>query len=467
MQIPVINGIYTDENSDFRTSYPRNLVPVPKKQGVSNGYLRPGDGIVSDGSGPGKDRGGFNWNGTCYRVMGSDLVSIDKYGVITVIGDVGLGGLVSFDYSFDYLAIASGNNLFYWDNSSLQKVVDTDLGNVVDVVWVDGYFMTTDGEFLVVTDIADPFAVNPLKYGSSEVDPDPVKAVLKVRNEVHAVNRHTIEVFDNTGGTGFPFQRIDGAQITRGSVGTHSCCVFDTESIAFVGGGRGEPVSVWLGASGQTAKISTREIDQILQEYPESDLVDVKVEQRIDKSHKWLYIHLPDQTLVYDANASQAIGEHIWFILTSGVNDKGQYLAKNFVWAYDKWLVGNPSTSDVGYITESISSHWGNKVTWDFGTTIIYNQGNGVIFNELELVSLTGRVALGDDPQISTQYSLDGETWSQEKYIRSGKRGERSKRLVWLQQGSMRNMRMQRFRGDSDSHLSFARLEARLEALAF
>jgi hypothetical protein len=31
----------------------------------------------------------------------------------------------------------------------------------------------------------------------------------------------------------------------------------------------------------------------------------------------------------------------------------------------------------------------------------------------------------------------------------------------------MRNWRIQRFRGDSDSHMSFARLEAQIEALAF
>jgi hypothetical protein len=35
--------------------------------------------------------------------------------------------------------------------------------------------------------------VDSFKYGSSEVDPDPVKALLKVRNEVYALNRHTIE----------------------------------------------------------------------------------------------------------------------------------------------------------------------------------------------------------------------------------------------------------------------------------
>ena len=73
----------------------------------------------------------------------------------------------------------------------------------------------------------------------------------------------------------------------------------------------------------------------------------------------------------------------------------------------------------------------------------------------------------GDDPIIGTQYSLDGVTWSQEKTIKAGKSGERQKRLVWLQQGTMQNWRTQRFIGTSDAHLSFARLEAQIEPLAF
>ena len=64
-----------------------------------------------------------------------------------------------------------------------------------------------------------------------------------------------------------------------------------------------------------------------------------------------------------------------------------------------------------------------------------------------------------------TQYSTDGETWSMEKAISAGKQGDRSKRLVWFQQGHMKQQRVQRFRGTSDTHVSIARLEASLEPL--
>jgi hypothetical protein len=444
------------------------MVPVPKNSGISTGYLRPGDGLVANGTGPGIDRGGINWQGECYRVMGTKLVSVASNGAVTVLGDVGgpVNTLVTFDYSFDELAIASGGRLYYWDNSTLTQVTDPDLGVVLDVVWVDGYFMTTDGEFLIVTELSDPTQVNPLKYGSSEVDPDPVVALLKLRNEVYALNRNTVEVFDNIGGDLFPFQRIDGAQLQKGVVGTFACCVY-IDRIAFLGSGRNESPSIYVGAAATTQKISTQEIDELLLTYTEAQLSLVKLEARNDKSHQHLYVHLPDRTIVYDAAASEALGDQVWFTLTTTVVGFAQYRARNLVWAYDKWLVGDPQSSTIGYLVDDIGSHWGQQVRWEFGTIIAYNEGKGALFQKMELVSLTGRVALGTNPQISTSYSLDGLSYSQDRYIYVGTIGNTNKRLAWFQQGHMRNWRIQRFRGDSDSHIAFARLEMQIEGLLY
>lgn len=470
MQIEILSGIYTDNGPDFRTAYPVNLMPVPMSSGISSGYLRPGEGIVANGVGPGTDRGGVYWNGICYRVMGTKLVTVSATGVVTVLGDVGgpVDSLVTFDYSFDLLAIASGTRLYYWNPTAatLTQNTDPDLGIVLDLVWVDGYFMTTDGEFLVVTELSNPLAVNPLKYGSAEADPDPVVALLKLRNEVYALNRNTVEVFDNVGGEFFPFARIDGAQIQKGVVGTFACCVY-MEQIAFLGSGRNESPGIYMGANATASKISTQEIDDILLGYTEAQLATVKLEARNDRSHQHLYVHLPDRTLVFDGAATQALNQPVWFVLASTTVGFSQYRARNLVWAYDKWLVGDPLSSNVGYLVDNVGTHWGQKVRWEFGTMIVYNEGNGVLFHELELVSLAGRVALGVNPQISTSYSLDGLSWSQDRFIEVGTIGNTKKRLTWFQQGSMRNWRIQRFRGDSDSHISFARLEAQIEGLAY
>jgi hypothetical protein len=314
-------------------------------------------------------------------------------------------------------------------------------------------------------ELLDPMTVNPLKYGSSEVDPDPVVALLKLRNEVYALNRNTVEVFDNVGGELFPFARIDGAQLQKGVVGTQACCVY-IERIAFLGSGRNEAPGIYLGAAATTQKISTQEIDNLLLNYSEAQLALVKLEARNDKAHQHLYVHLPDRTIVYDAAASQALEDQVWFTLTTTLSGFAQYRARNMVWVYDKWMIGDPQSSTIGYLVQDTGHHWGQQVRWEFGTLIVYNESNGALFNELELVSLTGSVALGKNPQISTSYSVDGKAYSQDRSISVGTIGS-NKRLAWFQQGHMRNWRIQRFRGDSDAHLSFMRLEAQIEALAY
>lgn len=465
MQIPIVNGIYTDEIAEFRTAYPRNLVPVTKDIGLSKGYLRPAEGIVEYQTSPGVDRGGINWQGVCYRIAGSSLIKILANGSYVTLGDVGgSSSQCTLDYSFDRLAVCSDGNFYYWDGTTLTQVTDSDLGTVIDFIWVDGYFMTTDGTYVVVTDITDPFAVSPLKYGSAEIDPDPILAILKLHNEPYALNRYTIQVYENIGGSGFPYQVVNGATITRGTIGTHTAVVFK-DAIAFVGSGRDEPPAVWLGVNAQTTKLSTREIDTILQTYSESVLSNAVVETRIDKDHAHLLIHLPDQTLVYDAIASQLLQEPVWFTLDSGGYTKSLYRARNLVWCYDQWLVGDPILGRYGYLANNISTHYGTTIGWEFGTTIIYNESRGAIIHELELVTLPGRVPLGADPTIWTSYSKDGETWSIERSIQAGKQGERNKRLVWFQQGSINSWRVQKFRGTSDAYLSVARLEAQVEAL--
>lgn len=466
MQVPILSGIYVAPKSvDFLSSYPRNLVPVPKDHGIAKGYLRPADGIDTQGSGgPGIDRGGCNWDGSLYRVMGTNLCKVGPDGLVTVLGDVGGAGRVTIDSGFDRLAVASGKKLFYWDGTTLTQVTDVDLGDVLDVTWISGYYLTTDGTYIVSTDLNDPTSVTTLHYGAADSDPDPIRAVDALRNEAYAFNRYTIEVFQNVGGTGFPFSAIPGAQVGRGIIGTHTV-VSIGGTFVFMGSGRREPPGIYLMTPGDTRKLSTREIDAILQGYTEEQLAASFMEARIEKDHTHVMVHLPDQCLVYDVSGSVAYGEHVWFSLTSSVNGIGQYRASGLVWCYDRWNVGDPQSGAIGYLTGEHSLHWGEKTGWEFGASVLYGAGNDGIVHELELVCLTGKVAQDVDPVIWTSYSKDGETWSQERTARAGTRGERAKRIVWRTQGTMGHWRVQRFRGTSDAHVSISRLEAQIEPL--
>lgn len=464
VQVPILSGIYADARARFRVRYPRNLVPVPQAQGISAGYLAPADGIATFGAGPGLDRGGINWDGVCYRVMGTKLVRVEESGAVNVLGDVGGGGAVTMDYGFDALAIWSGGRLYYWDGD-LRRVSDPDLGTVIDGKWFAGYYVSTDGVSIVVTDLGDKFSVNPLKYGSSEADPDPVLAIDELRNEVYSLGRYTIEAFQNVGGSGFPLQRIDGAHVPVGIVGTHAYAQF-LQTFAFVGSARNEPPAVYLMAPGSAQQISTSEIDQILATLTDDELAALLVETRVDKGHRHLLVHTPTQTLVYDAAASSSAREPVWFTLDSGdLGGPRAYRARGLVWCYGRWLCGDTESSSVGALTADTADHYGAKIGWDFGTPVVYNGGRGAIVHQVELVALTGGVPLGVDPVVWSSYSTDGQTWGVERPRKAGQAGERDKRLIWRNCGMLRNWRVQRFRGTSDARLSFARLEVQVEAL--
>jgi Phage stabilisation protein len=464
MQIPILSGIFTDSAADYRTSYPVNKVPVPKDVGVSAGYLRHADGIAEHCTGPGVDRGGIIWDGNHYRVMGTSLVLISESGVVSVLGDVGSGGWVTMDYGFGRLAIASGGRLYYWDGSALTLVTDPDLGTVNSLVWGDGYYLTTDGTYIVQTELTDPTSVNPLKYGSSEADPDGVVALRKVRRELHVLNKHTTEVYQNIGGEFFAWTPIPGAQIQRGCVGPNACAVY-MDSVAFVGGGRNEPPGVYIAQNGSSAKLSTREIDTLLLSLTDEQLAAIVVETRTDKAHNNLLVHLPDRCVVYDSAASQVMQVPVWHVLTSGVSGFSTYRAKGLVYLGGKWFAGDPTSFKVGTLTGATGAHYGSPTGWEFGTTIVYNEGRGAIIHALELVALTGRVDIGVDPTIWTSHSDDGMSWGQERPIKAGMVGDRTRRLQWRTLGHMRNVRIQKFRGTSDARLSFSRLEATIEAL--
>lgn len=468
MQVPILNGTYSDVGADFRTAYPRNMVPVPKNTGIAAGYLRTAEGLVRFDSGApaisGSDRGGILWNGTVYRVIGSKLVTVSSTGVVSILGDVGSGGRVTLDYSFDRLAISSGGNLYYW-NGSLTQVTDADLGVCNDVIFIDGYFMSTDGEFLVVTELNDPTQVDPLKYGSSEVDPDPIKGLMKFRNEVYAFNRYTTEVFDNIGGTGFPFQRIDGAMVPKGIIGKDCKCAI-AQSLAILGSGRGEAPGVYLINGGSAEKVSTREIDDALSAYTEAELESAVLESRKHRNHDHLYIHLPNETWVFDLSATQAQGEPVWFALSSDSSGYGAYRARNFVYAYSKWLCGDTVDQRIGYLSDDVSTHYGSVVGSQFDTTLIYNEGRSAIIRSMELIGLPGRAELGDAPVVYASRTEDGLTYSDEKPVSIGNHGQYTKRMQWRSFGRFRLYCGVRFRFAHDSIVAFTRLECDFEGLS-
>lgn len=462
-QIPLLSGIRTTANADFAITYPINLEPVSMDQGLSKGYLRSSAGTSDFGSGPGIDRGGRVWNGLHFRVMGTKLVTVSASGVSAILGDVGGAGPVTFTRFDSYLAIRSSTNLFYWNGLTLVQVTDTDLGPCLDVVRLNTQLFSTDGQYIVAAQLADPTQVDPNKYGSAETDPDTITGLFVIRNEMFALGQYTIDVFSYTGGSGFPASLSQGATIPYGCVGAMAKTRFG-QSFAFVGGGENEAIGVRIAGSGTAEKISTRTIDDALAAEPNP--AGIVLERRVSRDEERLLIHLSSTTWCFFMNASQRSGEKVWTQLQSGQGMSKPYRPRNATFFNNQWTVGDTETSALAVLNDSTGMHFGEAVGWQFSTTLIYNAAKGFIIHTLELIGLPGRGQTTDEAVIFLSYTHDGQQWSMERENRIGRPNQRQKRMLWSPHKRARNYLGLKFRGDSSSLAGFAAIEAEIEALS-
>lgn len=465
-QIPILSGIVGRSTPDFYKSHPLNMVPVVESgdgsgSGISKGYLRSPAGIATKATIANADRGGYVWKGKHYRVIGTKLAMMLDDGTIVPVGDVGTGGPVTWAESFDRLAINSGAALWYYSGTALTQVTDADLGPVLSLAWSDGYFITTDGTSIVITELNDPTSIDPLKYGSSEAVPDPISGLLALRGEVYALNRYSIEVFSNRGTTGFPFARNRGAEIGKGCVGPNAFSPF-VETFAFVGSGRNETCAVYLAGSGQAIKISPRAMDDELSRLTADELAGIEVEQRNSSGQLELLVHLPRQTWVYGWVSSQQLDQPVWYRLASGVSADAGYEPRHFTLFNGRWWAG--SQVKIGVVDDAIATVFDTAPRYAFDTLFIYNGGMGAILHSLELVAMAGRSGDTSAP-VMMSYTNDGSTYSQQRPSRTGARGNRSARPAWRQCGLVRNWRGYRFEGRLTDPVAFARLEAQIEGL--
>lgn len=454
MRLPMISGVVADGTAEFGTSYPLNLEVVAVDNKIASAQFRATAGAIPFATGPGVDRGGINWNGILYRVMGTKLVQVSEGGSISILGDVGGSGPVTCDIAFQHMIVRSSDQLYYWDGATLTHVTDTDLGPVVDMLWIDGYTMTTDGTSIIVTELNDPTSVLPLKYGSAEEDPDMVTGLIKVRDEAAALGLNTIQFFQNVGGSGFPFQAVKGATIPVGCVGPLAKCLY-ADSFAFVGSARNEAIGVYLAGSGSATRISSRAIDDELAKVADPSVIEL--ENRTWRAERRLLVHLPDKTLVFLFNASKILGEPVWYIAQSGHGDP--YRLRHAVGAYGKIFVGDTLSNAIGELSDTVGTHFGDDGEWAFDVGLLYNEANGGIVKKIELIGLPGRAPRDVQGTAWLSMTLDGQNFSVERGIPMGTTGQTKLRLQWRPRVNFRNWIGFRFRGSLAAMPGFAACE--------
>jgi len=417
IQVPIIRGDRVLDSGDYGDSIPINMTAVAKEIKGAAGYLISHDGLTLAYTGQGADRGSIyneRWKRS-FRVSGEKLIEITGAGVV-VIGDILGSARCRFAYSFQSIMIVSSGNVYRYDGTTLTLMTDPDFGRPIDVWWADQYYLFTDGEYLYHTDVNDETSINPLKFATSEISPDPTLAGGRTQdNLVIALNRYTSEYFINQANDNFAYSRINQKAVNVGIVSTGGWVEIKGR-VYLLGGAKNEAVSVHVLGAGQAESISTRYIDGILESYSETELSTAWLESRVSKQDKFLYLHLPNHVFCLSISIAEKLGKEVaWSELRSPGDTP--WRGCNGVYDVNKnaWYYGDKLNSNIGVLSETTAGHYGVAVTSQWETPLIPMEGLSI--TQLEINNISGYGAA--DTAIFVSCTQDGIThdteWS--RYI--------------------------------------------------
>ncbi len=461
--VTLIKGEKTGIETDYRDALPVNMYAVKKDILGAQGYMLAYPGLELFSTVTGVDRGAvYNERlGSQYRVSGGQLISVDTNGVSTELGAISgtkqarMEGLYSFSTQG---IIVDGKLWLYSPTSGLNQVTDADLGNPIDGVWIDSYYFMTDGEYIYHTDVADETAIDPLKFATAEFMPDPSLGVSKTQdNKVMVWGRYSVEYFINAANDNFAFTRVQTRAQKIGIVATHAKTE-GANGFYITGGRKNESIGVYIIGVGSSVKISTREIDKLLEQYTEPELADMRMEGRTEKGVSFVLVHLPNETLCFNETIGVALGKEVaWTILKTGVTGSQNYRAINGVFdaRIGKWIYGDKIDPWLGTLSE-VFTQYDLLQEWELYTPLLKMETYSI--DQIELETIPGHTT-DIDAKVAFSLTDNGLTYGTEFWQLYGQPHEYNQRFFLRRLGYVGDWVGFKFRGATKSRMAFGLME--------
>lgn len=392
-------------------------------------------------------RGAATKEGLPYFVSGQSIYRVDRTIDTSgneVITNVNLGtieGTERCNFADNgtqlLVLVPSGKGYIVNENSTpvVQEITDPDFtstnGAPQFVVYIDGYFVvTTDAKKFIVSGINDGLSWSALDFGAALVDPDNIVAPFVFRNDLYVAGSQTIESFENIGGAGFPFQRINGFVIPKGVKAPYSIEVFNN-SVHWVGSGESEEIAIWALQGSDAVKVSTNAIDLKLQSLTDEQQKSIFSWSYAEAGHYFIGFTSEKFTLVYDM--STGLWHERESLITNVLGNTETFRCRYnaIVSAYGKTLVGDSLDGRIGVLSGNAYKEYDEVLRMLFTTATIFDNGSPffIASTEMFLQPGVGNVDVMN-PVVNVRVSKDGYTFGDYRTIRMGKVGEYSTRQI-------------------------------------
>ena len=242
---------------------------------------------------------------------------------------------------------------------------------------------------------------------SAETSIDNNLAVKSWQNYVVVFGRNTTEYFSLTGQASNVYTSQQSMISQCGIIGTHAISGY-SESYVCIGSPKNSELGVYYISPSQYQMISDGVTNNILNAYKESELKGAVVESIIMDNDELVYLQLPKETLVYStANKS-------WSRLKTG-NRNDNYRGIDICNSPELgFTIGDKTTSDVGKLSNELSSQYDQPVEFELYTQYI-QIGDGVtpkVIGSLTFNAVTGYENYAKNLWLS--YTSDGVTFGNE-----------------------------------------------------
>lgn len=387
-------------------------------------------------AGTGPFRGGIVVNGVPYVVSGSELYSITSAGVAVLRG-TGITGInrVGIDATLTEILVVNGVNGFSYliNTGDFAQIADVDFKVANTVTAINQIFALDEAgtNRYQISNVLDGRTYD-LEFATGEANPDKVLAVKNRNGVLQVIGEITIEFWDHTGASDFPFSRFKGGTLDRGINAIHALVNEDQSTFLL-----GNDLVVYRLSGQGLQRISKHALEIEWQSYDTT--TDAIMFSVPINGHKFIYLTFPTENATFGFDIATGLWHERGSFDPTGIEVK--WRVGGCMPAYNKILVGDLNSGKIGVLDPDVYTEFGDQIITTLISPPVYADGKRIFVPCFELdmevgVGLT--TGQGSNPQIMMSYSTDGgRTYSAPEEAKSfGAVGEYGTRLQWDRLGS-------------------------------
>jgi len=447
MQIPVLGGAYEGRSSNVSPQTCINLFYEKAKDGECL-VGTPGATLFSN-IGGGEVRGGIEYNGRAFFVVGDTLYEVNDAGTATSRGTLlTTKGRVSIAHNGyrpganQQIMIVDGKYGYIYDfpNATLTQITDTDFKEPSSVVFIDGYFIysETDTDRFYLSSSYDGTAYDAADLYTAEGWPDRIKTLIADRRELFVFGEETLEVWYNSGDVDNTFQRFQGGFVQTGCAAAFSPAKIDNNIYWLTQNDRGNALVAMMGNGYQPQIVSTPEVAYQMSTYSRVDDAFSYVYQ--DEGHEFYVLTFPTAKATWVFDSATKEWHQRAHVINSEFPNRERYNCH--VFCFGKHLVGDFEDGKIYALDTSVGTLNGTRIPRERKTANITSEERRIRIAEvqLDMEEGTGSSNTSNDADVWVSYSKDGgHTYSDEIAGSWGDEGEYSTRVIWRRLGLGRN----------------------------